>query len=124
MTDDQIRKEIMTKLAVPLWPVAGKAFGLGEHAARAAAERGAIPILEGMGRAQPVPTSWLRRVLRLDEKMLLQVFASKAAARAWITARQKTDKQPAPPEKPPNTTPRLTLSALRYAGKGRRDGGA
>jgi hypothetical protein len=68
MTDDEIRKEILGKLAVPLWPTAGKALGLGQHAAHAAAERGDIPTLTWGGRQPPVPTSWLRRVLGLDEK--------------------------------------------------------
>jgi hypothetical protein len=29
MNDDDIRREFLTKLAVPVWPVAGKALGLG-----------------------------------------------------------------------------------------------
>ncbi len=66
MTDDEIRKEIMTKLAVPLWPTAGLALNLGEHATRKAEKRGAIPTLPGMGRKKPVPTSWLRKQLGLD----------------------------------------------------------
>jgi hypothetical protein len=68
ITDEEIRKEILTKLAVPLWPTAGRALGLGQHAAHAAAKNGAIPTLEGMGRKKPVPTSWLREVLGLDEQ--------------------------------------------------------
>ena len=68
MTGDEIRKEIMTKLAVPVWRSRGRPSGWASMP-RAAAERGAIPTLEGMGRAQPVPTSWLRRVLGLDEKV-------------------------------------------------------
>ena len=66
MTDDEIRSEIMTKLAVPLWPTAGRALGLGQHATREAAERGAIQTLKGMGRKKPVPTSWLRKKLGID----------------------------------------------------------
>ena len=66
MTDDEIRKEIMTKLAVPVWPTAGKALGLGQHAALAAAKRGDIHTLPWGGKQPPVPTSWLRRVLGLE----------------------------------------------------------
>jgi len=44
MEKDQIRKEILTKLAVPVWPVAGQALVLGKHAARTAAARGDIPM--------------------------------------------------------------------------------
>jgi len=66
MEKDQIRKEILTKLAVPVWPVAGQALGLGRHAARAAAARGDIPTLPWRGKQAPVPTWWLRRVLKLS----------------------------------------------------------
>jgi hypothetical protein len=68
MTDEEIRREILTKLAVPLWPITGRALGLGQHAAKEAADRGAIPTVKGMGRKQPVPTSWLRHVLGLTER--------------------------------------------------------
>jgi len=68
MTDDEIRKEILTKLAVPVWPVAGRALGLGQHSALKAAKNGGIPTVEGMGRKKPVPTIWLRHVLGLDEQ--------------------------------------------------------
>ncbi len=67
MTDDEIRREILTKLAVPL-PTAGKALGLGEDAARAAAERGDIPTIPWGGKSPPVPTSWLRKVLGLNNQ--------------------------------------------------------
>jgi hypothetical protein len=68
MTDDEIREAILTKLAVPLWPTAGKALGLGQHAAHAAAERVDIPTLQWSGKTRPVPTAWLRQVLGLDER--------------------------------------------------------
>ena len=42
MTDDEIRKKILTKLTVPLWPTAGRALGLGQHAAHAAAKNETI----------------------------------------------------------------------------------
>lgn len=67
MHDDDIRREILTKLAVPVWPVAGKALGLGRHAARTAAARGDIPTLRWAGKQAPVPTSWLRQVLGLGK---------------------------------------------------------
>jgi len=66
MEKDQIRKEILTKLAVPVWPVAGQALGLGKHAARTAAARGDIPTLPWRGKQPPVPTWWLRHVLKLS----------------------------------------------------------
>ena len=67
MDDAEIRREILTKLAVPVWPVAGKALGLGRHAARTAAARGDIPTLKWAGKQAPVPTSWLRQVLGLSD---------------------------------------------------------
>jgi hypothetical protein len=65
MTDEEIRKEIMTKLAVPL-SVAGKALGLGPHATKEAEKRGDIPTLPWGGKQPPVPTSWLKQVLGLE----------------------------------------------------------
>jgi hypothetical protein len=65
MTDDEVLRLIMTKLAVPVWPVAGKALGLGRNAAYEAATRGDIPTVPVGGRRKPVPTSWLRCKLGL-----------------------------------------------------------
>jgi hypothetical protein len=65
MDKEQISREILTKLAVPLG-VAGQALGLGRHAARTAAARGDIPTLPWRGKQAPVPTWWLRRVLKLS----------------------------------------------------------
>ena len=66
MDNDQLRREILTKLAVPIG-VAGKALGLGRHAARTAAARGDIPTLRWAGKQAPVPTTWLRQVLGLGD---------------------------------------------------------
>jgi hypothetical protein len=65
--DKEILDAIMTELAVPVWPVAGKALGFRTRsAAFAAARRGAIRTIDGMGRKKPVPTAWLRQVLCLE----------------------------------------------------------
>ena len=65
MDNDEIRRQISTRLAVPL-SVAGKALGLGRHAAHTAADRGDIPTVRWGGKQAPVPTSWLKQVLGLE----------------------------------------------------------
>jgi hypothetical protein len=67
LTDDEILRLVMTKLSVPVWPVAGKALGLGRNATYEAATRGDIPTVAVGGRRKPVPTSWLRRKLGLGD---------------------------------------------------------
>jgi len=51
---------------VPLWPDAGKAYGLSRNGAYDAAKRGEIPTIR-LGRKLVVPTAALRRHLQLDE---------------------------------------------------------
>jgi hypothetical protein len=63
-TDDQIRRELMTRLTVPL-AVAGRALGLGRQAGYAAVRRGDIPAFK-VGKRFIVPTPPLRRMLGLD----------------------------------------------------------
>jgi hypothetical protein len=66
---EQHRKAILNEFTVPVWPIAGQALGFRtKSAAFAAARRGAIRTIEGMGRKRPVPTAWLRRVLCLDDE--------------------------------------------------------
>jgi hypothetical protein len=64
--DSKIRREILTKLTVPLWPTAGKALGLGRSSTFAAARTGEIETIE-IGRRKPVPTSFLRKKLGLED---------------------------------------------------------
>jgi hypothetical protein len=64
--DGKIRRDIMTKLTVPLWPTAGKALGLGRSLTYEGARAGKIETIE-VGRRRPVPTSFLRRKLGLEE---------------------------------------------------------
>jgi hypothetical protein len=66
MNDREIRREIMTKLTVPLWPTAGRALGLGRNLTFEGARTGEIETI-AVGRRRPVPTAWLRRKLGLDE---------------------------------------------------------
>jgi hypothetical protein len=66
MSDKEIKRAILTKLTVPLWPTAGKALGLGRTATFAGAKTGEIPTIQ-VGRRRPVPTTFLRRALGLDE---------------------------------------------------------
>lgn len=66
MNDKEIRRQIMTRLTVPLWPTAGRALGLGRNLTFEGARTGEIETI-AVGRRRPVPTAWLRRKLRLDE---------------------------------------------------------
>ena len=68
MTDEEILKQIMTKPAVPLWPVAGRALCLGRSATYDAAAKGGILVVDVGARQKPVPTSWLREKLRIGGK--------------------------------------------------------
>jgi hypothetical protein len=70
VTDEAIRQAIMTRVAVPWWPHAGRALSLGKDATRAAVKRGEIPTLDFLhgAKAKPVPTSFLRKVMGLTEK--------------------------------------------------------
>jgi hypothetical protein len=66
MDDRKLRHEIMTKLTVPLWPTAGRALGLGRNLTFEGARTGEIETIQ-VGRRRPVPTSFLRRKLGLEE---------------------------------------------------------
>ena len=64
LTDEAIRRAILTRLAVPWWPHAGRALSLGKDAMRAAIKRGDVPTLEFLQcKAPPVPTAFLRKLL-------------------------------------------------------------
>lgn len=68
MNDKQLRQAIMTRLTVPLWPHAGKALGISRSTAYARARAGSIKTIgDGHGTKKPVPTSFLRKELGLDE---------------------------------------------------------
>jgi hypothetical protein len=60
-------RDALDGLTVPIWPTAAQALGLGRNAAYEAAKRGEIPTI-ALGRRKPVPTSWLRRVLGIEEQ--------------------------------------------------------
>ena len=60
------RREIMTKLTVPLWPTAARALGVGRNSAYEGAKSGEIETIV-VGRRKPVPTAFLRRKLGLEE---------------------------------------------------------
>jgi hypothetical protein len=62
----KIRRDIMTKLTVPLWPTTGHALGIGRNATYEGARTGEIETI-AIGRKRPVPTSFLRRKLGIDE---------------------------------------------------------
>lgn len=52
---------------VPLWPDAGRAFGLGRARTFELARRGELPVpIFRLGRSWKVPTAALRQALRLD----------------------------------------------------------
>ena len=64
MTDEEIRKAILEKLSVPLWPHAGRALNLQRGATYAAAAAGKIPTLD-VSRKKDVPSEWIRNKLNL-----------------------------------------------------------
>jgi hypothetical protein len=66
-SDREIRRDIMTKLTVPLWPHAGWAFNLGRSATYDAERAGKIKTIDDVGHKKPVPTAWLRKKLGLEE---------------------------------------------------------
>jgi hypothetical protein len=63
---DEIKRALNEKLAVPLWPTAGRALDLRRGATYRAAAEGSIPTLP-VGRLKRVSTAWLRQKLGLDE---------------------------------------------------------
>jgi hypothetical protein len=66
--DNDVLEAIRTNLTVPVWPTSGQALGFRTPgAAFAAARRGAIRTIEGMGRKKVVPAIWLRKVLCLED---------------------------------------------------------
>ena len=56
--DEEIRRALVEKVTVPLWPTAGRALGLGRNATYEAAARGDLPVLRIGGRIL-VPTAKL-----------------------------------------------------------------
>ena len=66
MTDEEIRKAILEKLSVPLWPHAGRALNLQRGATYAAAAAGKIPTLD-VSRKKDVPSEWIRNKLNLRQ---------------------------------------------------------
>ncbi|KAA2241162.1 DNA-binding protein [Salinarimonas soli] len=64
--DDEITRDLHTKLSVPLWPTAARALGLGRNAAYAAFARGEIPGRRYGARRITVPTAPLRKMLGID----------------------------------------------------------
>ena len=66
MTDEEIRKAILEKLSVPLWPHTGRALNLQHGATYAAAAAGKIPTLD-VSRKKDVPSEWIRNKLNLRQ---------------------------------------------------------
>ena len=64
--DDAIAEELRTKLAVPLWPVAGQALDLGREATFSAARRGTFPGAFRIGKEWRVATRPLRQILKIE----------------------------------------------------------
>ena len=65
-TDKQIKKDILEKLTVPLWPHAGRALNLQRGAAYNAAATGKIPTID-VSRKKDVSTAWLRDKLNIQQ---------------------------------------------------------
>ena len=66
MTDEEIRKAILEKLSVPLWPHTGRALNLQRGATYAAAAAGKIPTLD-VSRKKDVPSESIRNKLNLRQ---------------------------------------------------------
>ena len=66
MTDEEIRKAILEKLSVPLWPHTGRALNLQRGATYAAAAAGKIPTLD-VSRKKDVPSEWICNKLNLRQ---------------------------------------------------------
>jgi hypothetical protein len=69
MTMVAVRRLLCSQLAVSP-EVAAIALGIGKVALEGAMERGAVPTIDlGDGaRKRPIPTSWLREQLRIDDE--------------------------------------------------------
>lgn len=67
MTADELKRALIEELTVPVWPHAGKAFGLSRNPAYEAAKRGDIPTIR-IGGAIRVPTAFLRKMLGIEGK--------------------------------------------------------
>jgi hypothetical protein len=66
MDDQEIKRLLMTKLTVPIWPTAARALGIGRQSAFEGARTGEIETI-AVGRRRPVPTAFLRRKLGLTD---------------------------------------------------------
>jgi hypothetical protein len=66
MTDEELKKAILEKLSVPLWPHTGRALNLQRGATYAAAAAGKIPTLD-VSRKKDVPCEWIRSKLNLKQ---------------------------------------------------------
>ena len=65
-TDEEIKRDILEKLTVPLWPHAGRALNLQRGAAYAAAAAGKISTLD-VSRKKDVSTAWIRDKLNIKQ---------------------------------------------------------
>jgi len=65
--DEEIRRELTSKLTVPLWPTAGRALGLGKNATYEAFAKGQIPGAFKIGKNIKAATAPIRRRLGLDQ---------------------------------------------------------
>jgi hypothetical protein len=64
--DKTLEKAIREQLTVPLWPHTGRALGISRGLTYESARKGEIPTI-AIGNRRPVPTSWLRQVLKIEE---------------------------------------------------------
>jgi hypothetical protein len=69
LTDEDIRKAILSRVAVPLWPHTGRALSLGKDATIAAERRGEIPVLNFLrhSKQKRVPTAFLRKHMNQEK---------------------------------------------------------
>ena len=84
MTDEELRREIMTKLTVPIWPHTCRALGVGRDLGYQAAKTGAIPTFQSAAeesRSRP-PGFAPNLVLKSGEPRDPQ-WRKTSAARRW-----------------------------------------
>jgi hypothetical protein len=61
---DELERAILERFTVPLWPHTGQALGISRGSTYEGARNGEIPTI-AIGNRRPVPTDWLRQVLRI-----------------------------------------------------------
>ncbi len=65
--DENLLEAVKKRATLPLWPETGRLLGKGRNVTYAAARAGQIPVIPIGKRRGGVPTSWIRRVLGIEQ---------------------------------------------------------